>query len=73
MAGYAPLNTAYIKVLMTRISFVVKVTQEGVEDGGGGGKFIYLFAVFPLQNPEISPTLIFDDKPFTVPTDIDHA
>lgn len=48
VAGYAPLNTAYIKVLMTRISFVVK-------------------------NPEISPTLIFDDKPFTVPTDIDHA
>jgi hypothetical protein len=26
VAGYAPLITAYIRVLMTRISFIVKVT-----------------------------------------------
>jgi huntingtin interacting protein 1 len=46
VAGFAPLNTAYIKVLMLRISFYVK-------------------------NPEVPGNLNFDDKEFTVPTDID--
>lgn len=48
VAGYAPLITAYIRVLMTRISFIVK-------------------------NPELPSNLNFEDKPFQIPSDIDHT
>lgn len=67
LAGYAPLIAAYIRVLMTRISFIIKVSNctdvliQGSHDNT------------QLQNPELPANFNFEDKQFQVPADIDHA
>ena len=70
VAGYAPLITAYIKVLMSRITFTIKVNiQWRVRES----RWLDSSSFSLLQNPEIPGTLSFEDKPFQVPSDIDYV
>ena len=68
VAGYAPLITAYIKVLMSRITFTIKVSIKWMVR-----EQVAQYILSLLQNPEIPGTLSFEDKPFQVPSDIDYV